>query len=462
MNGEDRATRARSGPSPLHQVARSAHSAYTDGRDSIALSPIHSADIKNMPSLSRRFLSLVLVSLFGSFAVAGDWPGFRGPDGQGHAPSEAWPLAWDETENVTWKVPLPGIAWSSPAIVGDHIYLTTAVEVAPAEFALGATCLDRETGGVIWHQDIFDQQGPVQIHDKNSHASPTPLIEDDRLYIHFGPHGTACLSLEGEVLWRTSELTYSPTHGNGGSPAIAGNLLIICCDGSDQQYVVGVDKSSGDIVWRTDRNMSPTKGFSFSTPLLIEVSGREQAVCPGSEAVIAYDPATGAELWKVLYPEGYSVVPRPIFGDGLVFVCSGYNQPGLYAIDPSGSGDVTDTHVRWSSTRNIPHNPSPIFSDGMLFMVSDRGIATCLDAQTGEEHWQERIGGNFSASPSLADGRVYFQDETGTCTVVAASSEYEVLSTNVLDPAERTFASYAFSDGAIYLRSEGHLYRIEE
>ena len=315
---------------------------------------------------------------------------------------------------------------------------------------------------MIWHQDIFDQQGPVQIHDKNSHASPTPLIEDDRLDIHFGPHGTACLSLEGEMLWRTSELTYSPTHGNGGSPAIAGNLLIICCDGSDQQYVVGIDKSSGDIVWRTDRNMSPTKGFSFSTPLLIEVSGREQAVCPGSEAVIAYDPVSGAELWKVLYPEGYSVVPRPIFGDGLVFVCSGYNQPGLYAIDPSGSGDVTDTHVRWSSTRNIPHNPSPIFSDGMLFMVSDRGIATCLDAQTGEEHWQERIGGNFSASPSLADGRVYFQDETGTCTVVAASSEYEVLSTNVLDPAERTFASYAFSDGAIYLRSEGHLYRIEE
>lgn len=428
----------------------------------MALSVCSPAEIVDMPILYRLGLILIFVSLSPSSGSAGDWTEFRGPDGQGHAPAGAWPLVWNESENVTWKVPLPGVAWSSPVVVGNRIYLTTAVEVAPAEYTLGATCLDRETGAVIWQKDVFEQQGPVQIHDKNSHASPTPLIENDRLYIHFGPHGTACLSLDSDILWQTRELAYEPRHGNGGSPALVGDLLVICCDGMDQQYVVGLDKSTGDIRWRTDRNMNPTKGFSFSTPLIIDVNGSLQAVCPGSEAVIAYDPASGAELWKVRYPEGYSVVPRPISGDGLVYVCSGYNTPTLYAIDPTGSGDVTDTHVRWSTDRNMPHNPSPVYADGLLFTVSDGGVACCLDAQTGEVHWQERIGGNFSASPSLADGRLYLQDENGLCTVVAASAEFEELSSNALDPAERTFASYAFSDGAIFLRSEGHLYRIQD
>jgi outer membrane protein assembly factor BamB len=415
--------------------------------------------------MSSRIPYLLILASFafsGMTAKAGDWPGFRGPTGQGVAPNEAWPLAWSETENITWKIPVPGLAWSSPAIVGDRIFLTTAVETNPAEYALGATCLDRDSGEVIWHKDVFTQQGPVQKHDKNSHASPTPLIEGDRLYIHFGPHGTACLSLEGEVIWQTNELQYEPRHGNGGSPAIAGDLLIICCDGMDQQFVVGVEKATGDIRWRTERNMNPAKGFSFSTPLIIDVNGEQQAVCPGSEAVFAYNPADGAEIWRVRYPEGYSVVPRPAYGAGLVFVCSGYNEATLYAIDPTGSGDVTDTHVRWSENRNIPLNPSPLITDSLLFVVSDNGIATCFDAATGEKHWQERIGGNFSSSPSLANGRIYFQDENGVCSVVAASAEYELLSTNALDPGERTFASFAFSDGAIFLRSEGHLHRIDD
>ncbi len=415
-----------------------------------------------MPTCLRYVTFLTSILAFTALTAAGDWPGFRGPTGQGVAPAESWPVAWSETENVTWKVPLTGLAWSSPAVVGNRIYATTAVESSPAEYELGVTCLDRELGNEIWHQDVFHQSGPVQIHDKNSHASPTPLIEEDRLYIHFGPHGTACLTLDGETLWQTNELVYEPRHGNGGSPAIADDLLVIACDGMDQQFVVGMEKATGHIRWRMDRNMNPTKGFSFSTPLIIEVNGGLQAVCPGSEAVFAYNPVDGSEIWRMRYPEGYSVVPRPIFGDGLVFVCSGYNTPTLYAIDPTGSGDITDTHVRWSTDRNMPHNPSPVYADGLLFTVSDGGIASCLDAQTGEVHWQERIGGNFSASPSLADGRLYLQDENGLCTVVAASAEFQELSSNALDPAERTFASYAFSDGAIFLRSEGHLYRIEE
>lgn len=415
-----------------------------------------------MPIALCRALIFGCLVVCGTIAAAGDWPGFRGPTGQGIAPEESWPLAWSETEHVTWKIPLAGLAWSSPAIVGNRIYVTTAVESSAAEYELGVSCLDRESGAEIWHQDVFHQSGPVQIHDKNSHASPSPLIEDDRLYIHFGPHGTACLSLDGEVLWQTNELAYEPRHGNGGSPAIAGDLLVICCDGMDQQFVVGVEKATGEIRWRTDRNMNPTKGFSFSTPLIIEVNGGLQAICPGSEAVFAYNPVDGSEIWKVRYPDGYSVVPRPIYGDGLVFVCSGYNEANLYAIDPTGSGDVTDTHVRWTADRNVPLNPSPVYANGLLFTVSDNGVASCFDAQTGELHWQERIGGNFSASPSLTEGRLYLQDENGLCTVVAASAAFRELSSNALDPAERTFASFAFSDGAIFLRSEGHLYRIED
>lgn len=414
----------------------------------------------------RTWLSLLTFLLPGFLAAnpaQADWPQFRGPTGQGHAESQRLPTEWSATQNVAWKQPVPGLAWSSPAIVDGKIYLTTAAEEGSGDeksVTLGAVCLDADTGKSLWSRQIFTHTGDVAIHKKNSHASPSPIVEGEALFVHFGPHGTARLTLDGNVVWK-QKLDYSPVHGNGGSPALAENLLIICCDGGDEQYVVGLDQKSGDIVWKTERDTSPDRGFSFGTPLVISAAGRQQAICPGSDAVFAYEPATGKEIWRVRYEGGYSVIPRPVFGNGLVYVCTGYNRPSLLAIDPTGTGDVTQTHLRWQTDRQVPHSASPVLVDQLLFFVADKGIARCVDAVSGEGHWEERLGGNFSASPLHADGKVYFQDETGTATVVAAAPEFRVIAKNQITEDERTFASYAVSDHALFIRTESHLFRIE-
>ncbi len=418
------------------------------------------------PMLARTLIAVVL-GMGVSFANAGDWTEFRGPTGQGLSDASGIPISWSETENIAWTRPVPGSGWSSPVVAGERVFLTTAVpyeEGGETGHSLRVLCLDARTGATVWDVEAFDQPADesVEKHPKNGHASPTPLIEGDRLYVHFGPHGTACLQLDdGAILWKNHEIEYAPNHGNGGSPAIADDKLVICCDGRDIQFVVGLDKQTGRIVWRTDRDVEVERGFSFCTPLIIDVQGKKQAVCPGSGAVFAYDPQTGDEIWRVRYGEGYSVVPRPVAGGGLVFVCTGFGDGRLLAIDPSGTGDLTDSHVKWTLRRGAPKSPSLLYAGEALYFVDDKGIASCVDGQTGKVHWRERLGGNFSASPLLAAGNVYFQDENGTATVVRASTEFEELSRNTLPTEERTFASYAVHGHALLVRSEGHLYRIE-
>jgi outer membrane protein assembly factor BamB len=416
-----------------------------------------------------RWLLLALLSaVLPASTPAGDWTEFRGPSRQGLSDAVGLPLTWSETENIAWKVPVPGTAWSSPVVQDDRIYLTTAVAIGdgePPPQSLRVLCLQADNGTTLWDVEAFQHSGgeEVEIHHKNSHASPTPIIDGDRLYVHFGTHGTACLNTrDGAIVWQTRELEYKPKHGTGGSPALAGDLLIICCDGHDVQYVVGLDKQSGQIRWKTPRETSPAKGFSFCTPTVIDVAGRSQAICPASDAVFAYDPASGEEIWRVRYEGGYSVVPRPVAGNGLVYVCSGFGDERLIAIDPTGTGDITDSHVKWSLKRGVPKSPSVLLVKQMIFMVDDQGIATCVDALTGEVHWTQRLGGNFSASPIYAHGRVYCQNEAGTTSVFRAAAEYEELARNVLAAGERTFASFAIVDDALLLRSEKHLYRIEE
>ncbi|REJ90959.1 MAG: hypothetical protein DWQ45_26730 [Planctomycetota bacterium] len=406
--------------------------------------------------------TVIVAAFCGLGGSAGaDWPEFRGPTGQGIADATGLPVNWSEESNVAWKVPLEGLAWSSPVIVDGRIYLTNAVEIGPQHYSLRAICLKASSGEIVWTVEVFEQEGAVEIHRTNSHASPTPIVEDGKVYVHFGPHGTACLTTDGEVLWRMA-LEYLPVHGNGGSPASAGDLLIISCDGRDKQFVVGIEKATGEERWRTPRDTNPVKGFSFSTPLIIEAGGRRQAVCPGSDAVFAYDPATGEQLWRVDYTGGFSVVPRPAFAGGLVFVCTGFGTPKLMAIDPTGTGNVTDTHVRWEIKRGAPHNPSPLPVGDELYFLSDQGVATCVDVQTGEEHWQERLGGQFWASPLYADGKIYFQDQHGGSVVVKAGTEFVELARNQLGAGERSFASYGVVDGALFIRTEEALYRVEE
>ncbi len=381
---------------------------------------------------------------------AAEWPQFRGPSGEGQAAASGLPLTWSESENTVWKTPVAGRGWSSPVIDGSQIWLTTA-----AGRSLRALALDRDSGRLLLDVEVFRLDGPPAIHQKNSYASPTPILDTGRVYVHFGPLGTAALKRDGSIVWKR-QLNYQHGHGPGGSPALWGELLIINCDGTDQQYVVALDKETGEIRWRTERRDG---AMSYSTPLIIRAGPGEQVISPGANRAVAYDPRTGREIWWIGY-DGFSVVPRPVFGHGLVFLTSGFYRPILFAVRPGGRGDVSHSQVAWTWERGVPLTPSPLLAGDELYLVSDNGIVTCLDAKTGREQWRERLPGRFSASPLAAEGRVYFLNESGETTVVEAGRNFTVLARNRLDG--ETLASLAVAGRAIFLRTASHLYRIEQ
>jgi outer membrane protein assembly factor BamB len=400
--------------------------------------------------------SAFVLLLFAMTTHAEDWPGFRGPTGQGIVREGSMPVEWS-SKTATWKQALPGNGWSSPIIVRGKIYLTAAV-ADQKDFSLRTLCLDVKDGKTLWNVEVFKEAaGAPRPHSKNSHASPTPLVEGDRLYVHFGHQGTACLDLSGKVLWKTVQ-RYSPVHGNGGTPVLVDGLLIFSCDGAANPYVVALDAATGKEIWKTPRQGNAPRKFSFSTPLVIDVKGQKQVISAGSNQVTAFEPKTGKEIWTVTY-DGYSVIPRPVFGHGLVILSTGYDAPSLLAIKPDGKGDVTKTHVAWTARKGAPHTPSPLLVGDEVYMVSDNGTASCLDAKTGKVHWSERVGGSYSASPIFADGKVYFQSEDGVTTVVKASTKFEEVAKNKMN--ERTLASFAVADGALYLRTEQNLYRFD-
>lgn len=393
--------------------------------------------------------------------AAADWPEFRGPTGQGLSEAKNVPVGWDESKNVAWKVPLKGKGWSSPVLANGRIYLTTAVTDGSAT-VLRVLCLDAADGKTVWDTEVLrpDPAAAKIVHPKNSPASATPLVAGDRVYAHFGHLGTAALDLAGKVVWRQESLKFSPVHGNGGSPALVnGDTLVFSCDGAPDPFLAALDVRSGDVKWKTPRNAPTERPFSFATPLAIEVGGQTQVVCPASGMTAAYDPETGKEIWRVLTGTGYSVIPRPAYGHGLLFVSSGYDAAVLYAIKPEGAaGDATKTHVAWQTGKGAPNTPSALVVGNEVYFVADNGIATCADARTGKVHWSERLEGEFSASPVSAEGRVYFQNEEGVGFVVRASTSFELLSEN--DLGERSLASYAVTDGALFIRTEKHLWKI--
>lgn len=405
-------------------------------------------------------VSVVAVLTVGVLAWAENWAEFRGPTGQGHAQG-ALPVDWSPDKNVAWKQDIPGKGWSSPVLWDGKVYLTTAVpDAATKELSLRVLCLDAATGKVLWNVEAIKQPASKvpNHHNKNSNASPSPLVDGKHLYVHFGHLGTACLDLTGKLVWKNTELSYTPVHGNGGSPILADDLLVFSIDGSNKQALIALDRGTGKLRWQTDRRSTAPKKFSFSTPLLIEVAGQKQIISPASNMVGGYDAKTGAEVWRVNYT-GYSVIPRPVYGHGLVFLSTSYDRPTFLAIKPDGKGDVTESHVAWSTKKDAPHTPSALLVGDELYLVSDNGTATCLDAKSGTVHWSQRLGRNgFSASPTFADGKVYFQDEEGVGYVVKAGKQYELLAKN--DMKEKTLASYAVADGAIYLRTGERLYKI--
>ncbi|MFM8536082.1 MAG: PQQ-binding-like beta-propeller repeat protein [Acidimicrobiia bacterium] len=393
------------------------------------------------------------LALLSSPLFASDWPQFRGPSGQGLSPEKGLPLDWSDTKNVAWKTAIPGTGWSSPSIAGDRIWLTAATERGAS---LRVIAVDSATGKIALDKEVIrvTDKGPGS-HGKNSFASPTAIVSGERVYLHFGFYGTACVNLKGDVLWKHT-LKYEPQHGPGGSPVLFEDLLIISCDGFDAQYVVALDAASGKVRWKTPRGKG---NQAYTTPLVIDVEGRAQVISPGAHHAYAYDPRTGKELWYIEYGSGFSNVPRAVYAHGLIYICSGFFEPVLFAVRPTGKGNVTKSHVAWSHKRAVPLTPSPVVVGDEIYIVSDNGIGTCLNANTGEVRWTQRIGGNHSASPLAADGRVYFLSEEGECTAIAPGKTYKELARSSV--GERTFASLAVSGKALYLRGERSLYRLE-
>jgi outer membrane protein assembly factor BamB len=401
---------------------------------------------------TRTLVALVILPLATAGASA-QWPEFRGPTGQGHSTERGLPVAWSETNNVRWKSPVPGRGWSSPAIADGRVWVTTAIDRDGT--SLRALAYDLESGREMVNVEVFHVKRPAAVNPKNSRASPTPIADGDRIYVHFGADGTAALTTSGDVVWKT-RFPYESQHGNGGSPIVYGDLLIVNCDGSDSAYVVALDKRTGKVRWRTWRRQPWDQ--AYSTPLVIRVGDRDEVVSVGAYRAAAYDPASGKEIWRVSYGDGFSNVPRPVYGHGLVYIATGFQEPSLLAVRADGSGDVTKTHIAWTLRRGAPLTPSPLLVGDELYVVNDGGIASCLDAKTGEARWIQRLGGSYSASPVFADGRIYFLSEEGIATVIAAGREFRVVAANRLDG--EALGSMAIGAGSIFIRTDSFLYRI--
>jgi outer membrane protein assembly factor BamB len=403
---------------------------------------------------------LTFVALFLAAAVlegGENWTQFRGPNGSGLSGARDLPTHWSETEGVRWKVAIHDKGWSSPVIWGDQIWMTTARADGKEMFAV---CVNRKTGRVVHDVKVFTEEMPAFCHPFNSYASPTPVVEEGRAYVHFGSHGTACLdTATGKVVWERRDLPCNHFRGPGSSPIVYGELLILTFDGFDFQYLAALDKSTGKTVWKKDRGTKYplTDGDfkkAYSTPSILEVEGKPQLVSPSAEATVAYDPATGQELWRVVHG-GMNEATRPLFGHGLIYLTTGHTTQ-LWAVRQGGHGDISDGGVAWKLRRNAPSRPSPLLVGDLLFMVSDIGIASCLEAKSGKQLWQERLDGHFSASPVCGGGHLYVPDEEGKTYVLAASPSFKVVAVNRLDAG--CMASPAVAGDALFLRTKTHLY----
>src|SRR5262245_26348786 len=402
---------------------------------------------------------------------AENWPQFRGPDGTGHSDARSLPLYWSETRNVIWKTAIHDRGWSSPVIYGKQIWLTSAREDGRELFVL---CIDRDTGKMIRDWKLFDVAQPQFVHPFNTHASPTPVIEKGRVYVTFGAAGTACIDTKTfRILWERRDIECNHFRGAGSSPILFRNLLLMHFDGSDRQFVMALDKMTGKTVWQTGRSIDfqdldkdgkPAADGdlrkAFSTPQVERINGRWEMISLGAKAAYSYDPFTGRELWRVEERGQHSASTRPVIGHGMIFFPTGFSAGQLFAVRTGGEGLITDTHVVWKVKRAVSNKPSILLVDDLIYMIGDAGIASCIDAKTGEQVWQQRIGGEYSASPVYADGRLWFFSEDGKTTVLKPGRVFEQVGENRLD--EGFLASPAIAGKAFYLRTRTHLYRIEE
>jgi len=408
-------------------------------------------------------LFILLISFTLNSLFAGQhWNQFRGPNGNGHASSKNLPVKFGENKNVTWKTAIHGKAWSSPVVWNDQVWMTSATKDGKKLYAI---CVDAASGNITKDIVVFDIAKPMFCYPYNSYGSPTPVIENGRLWVHYGSAGTACLDTNtGETIWARQDLPCNHHRGPGSSPIVFRNLLIINFDGYDQQYVIALDKQTGKTIWKTKRNIdygtdNGDRKKSYGTPTVIEHNGQLQLVSPSSVATIAYNPLNGKELWKA-YHGGFNSAARPLYAKGLVIVNLEAGDR-LIAIRPDGTGDVTKTHVAWTCKKSTPTRPSQLIVGDHLFMVNDKGVVSCLDLETGKPVWTERMEGRHSASPIYADGKIFFFGEDGDFRVITANpKKYELLADNKLSGG--CMGSPAIIDDALLIRTKTHLYRIEK
>jgi len=396
--------------------------------------------------------------------AAENWPGFRGPTGQGISHEKNLPLTWSLAENVAWRVEIPGIGWSSPVVWENRVFVTSAT---PDGKSCHVICVDTEHGNVFWDKEVFRQESPRKMAE-NSHATPTPTTDGSRVYAAFNGGRIVAVDFEGHVTWSWRDSQFVSKHGLAASPILYRDLLIMPFDGNgpadvdnigfrtawDGAFLVALNKRSGQPTWRATRGLSRQ---AHVTPLIIDVSGRLQLISGAGDVVQGFEPDSGQRIWTVR-SLGEGVVPSIVFGNGLVFTSSGYGAPAIRAIRPGGQGEATAAYIAWESRDNVPLVPSFVYADGLLFCVKESGVATCVDASTGEVLWQQRLGGRHGASPVLAEGRLYCLAEDGTATVIEAGREFRELAKNTLEA--RCHASPAISGGRIFIRSEGSLFCI--
>lgn len=421
-------------------------------------------------------LSLVIANQ----VAAEDWPQFRGPSQQGIATSPA-ATTWSEEENVIWKTPIPGAGHSSPIILGDQIWVTTALssgtkevkdekspiprEVA-ADLQLHAVCLNRESGKIIHNVPLISVDEPLPIHSMNTYASPTPVGEPGRVYCHFGNNGTACVNTsDGTVRWRREDMKLDHQTGAGSSPLIYGDLLIFHMDGRDKQYIAGLNKDTGETIWQIDRtgkmNDRSDMRKAYSMPLLHNIGGEDILISPAADWVYGYAAATGEERWKVPYGGlGFSNTPRPVADEKRLYVCTGFMKSQMLAMEYDRTDSSAEPEIVWRYKKQVPSISSPLLVGKEIYFVADQGgVMTCVDSETGEMLWQERLSGNHTASPIVAGGNIYVAGRDGEVAVLRPGRKYDEIARNKLDSG--ILASPAVVDGSLFVRTEKALYRIE-
>jgi len=396
---------------------------------------------------------LILVSL-PDFAVRGeDWPGWRGPRGDGTSRETNVPLHWSATENVIWKTPIPGTGRSSPIVKGRHVFVTTG---DAADESRRVLCLDRASGELLWNVSVHQGSGGT-MHRLNSTASSTPAADEARVYAVFVDDlgmRIAAVDFSGQVVWSVSPGSFASQHGFAASPVLYGEGVIVNGQQDGEAFVVLLNRATGAEIWRYQPKINLR---SFSTPVLIQHDGEDQMILAGSSQTVALDPRTGMTLWFAQGPSE-KFVSTPAVGHGLVFSFGGSPSKRAMAIKLGGNGDVLNTHVAWRHERSMPYVPSPLLAGEYLHVISDDGIYSCLDPKTGDVRHTGRKLGPVSSSPVTAAGKIYFFEDSGKCTVIENGAAFGEIASNEI--GEAVYATPAISSGSLFVRTERHLVRI--